>query len=150
LHDIRWNEDARLEDYEMYLKLMNRGEFAFDEQTLSAWRRHSRNTSGDNLLMLAEVLAAQERNFDELGVDRKELQTIQLRTKFQYARIELQHGNKSDAFDLAKESWRGASSTVELTKFYLRMLLPMSMVRFRRQMRNGRNHPPGFKNGRYK
>jgi alpha-1,3-rhamnosyltransferase len=135
LNDVSWNEDARLEDYEMYLKLMNVGDFAFDPRVLSAWRRHGRNTSGDNLLMLREVLAAQERNFDSLGVTLDDLKTLQTKTKFLYARIELQNGNKSAAIKLANKNWRGAASTSELAKFYLRMLVPMSVVERRRTRR---------------
>src|SRR2546427_3062547 len=33
-----WNERARLEDYELYLRLSADGEFAFDAGILSAWR----------------------------------------------------------------------------------------------------------------
>ncbi|MFN2599389.1 MAG: glycosyltransferase family 2 protein, partial [Pyrinomonadaceae bacterium] len=42
-----WNERARLEDYELYLRLSAEGEFAFDARVLSAWRRHGTNTSRD-------------------------------------------------------------------------------------------------------
>jgi len=132
---IGWNEDARLEDYEMYLKLMNLGDFAFDPRILSAWRYHSYNTSGDRLLMLGELLAAQERSFSALGVDRTELEAIQTRTKFRYARIELQHGNKRSALRLASECWRGAESPLQLGTFAARMLVPMPVVKLRRHFK---------------
>ena len=135
LDKVRWNEDARLEDYEMYLRLMNLGEFAFDPRVLSAWRHHGYNTSGDHKLMLDEVLAAQERNFDRLGVSRAELDKIQARTKFRYARIQLQHGNKRSALRLAGESWRGAASHLQLGKFAARMLVPMPVVEMRRSFK---------------
>jgi len=139
LNSVSWNEDARLEDYEMYLKLMNSGDFAFDPRVLSAWRRHSNNTSGNRMMMLTEVLAAQERNFDVLGISQKQLDRVQMQTRFQYARIELQHGNKSGAIKLANESWRGAASASELIKFALRMLVPMRLVERRRSARQHRN-----------
>lgn len=132
---VGWNEDARLEDYEMYLRLMNMGEFAFDPRLLSAWRHHGYNTSGDHVLMLDEVLAAQERNFDLLGVTRRELDEIQTRTKFRYARIQLQHGDKRSALRLAGESWRGAESGLQLGKFAARMLVPMPVVELRRNLK---------------
>ena len=135
LERVRWNADARLEDYEMYLRLMNLGEFAFDPRVLSAWRQHGYNTSGDHLLMLDEVLAAQERNFDLLRVDRARLDEIQEQTKFRYARIQLQHGHKRSAMRLAGESWRGAESRMQLGKFAARMLVPMPVIELRRDLR---------------
>lgn len=135
LADVEWNKDARLEDYEMYLKLMTRGEFAFDPRILSVWRRHDKNTSANRLMMLDELLAAHERNFQSTGTNRKELAKVQQRIKFQYARMELQHGNKSAALKLASKSWRGATSTTQLLKFYLRMLVPMRIVAMRRKSR---------------
>jgi len=147
IETLGWNEGARLEDYEMYLRLMSQGDFAFDDRILSAWRRHSKNTSGDRLLMLNEILAAQERNFDLLDLTRKELAAVQTRTRFLYARLELQHGNKAGAFQLARRSWRGATSTTDLLKFYFRMLVPMSVVRFRRQVRDTKKNELGFGHG---
>lgn len=138
LEIVSWNEDSRLEDYEMYLKLMNLGHFAFDPQVLSAWRHHGYNTSGDKMLMLREVIAAQHRNFDILGVGLDELEKIQTRTKFQYAREQLQYGNKRKALRLAGESWRGSKSNLELTKFLVRMFVPMSVVNLRRRRRKNR------------
>lgn len=137
LEEVEWNEDARLEDYEMYLKLMDKGEFAFDPRTLSAWRQHRSNTSGNRFLMLDEVLAAQERNFDRLRITREELLSMRVRTKFRHARIELQHGEKLEALRLAGTSWSGAKSIRQLAVFLLRMLLPTFVVKFRRSLRRG-------------
>jgi len=138
LEIARWNENSRLEDYEMYLSMMTLGHFAFDPQVLSAWRHHGYNTSGDRRLMLTEVVEAQHRNFDILGIDRDELADIQTRTKFRYARDHLQHGNKLDALRLAGESWRGAASNFELAKFFVRMFVPMSIVNLKRESRKNR------------
>lgn len=135
LEDVEWNDEARLEDYEMYLKLSVRGDFAFDPQILSAWRRHETNTSSDHQMMLHEILAAHERNFKSLGTDRDEMKKIQQRIRFQYARMELQYGNKSSAIKMASKSWRGARSPAELIKFYLRILVPMGLVEMRRRSR---------------
>ncbi|MER3430550.1 MAG: hypothetical protein C4324_05810 [Blastocatellia bacterium] len=132
---VKWNESARLEDYEMYLKLMTRGEFAFDPAVLSVWRHHRYNTSSDRILMLRELLAAQERNRDCLGVSTEELRQIATRTKFRYARMELQYGQKMSAIHLAKESWRGAESAAQLVRFCLRLFVPMSAVNLWRRIR---------------
>ena len=138
LEKVRWNEQARLEDYEMYLKLAPLGDFAFDPQILSAWREHGYNTSQDRLLMLREVIAAQDRNRDALGVSPAELERAQLKTKFVYARFLLQHGDKRGAVELAREAWRGARSNAELAKFFVRLFVPMFVVDAKRAARKMR------------
>ena len=135
IENVRWNVNSRLEDYEFYIQLMNLGDFAFDPQVLSAWRDHGYNTSKNKLMMLKEVIAAQDRNMAEFGVDRPTLDEVQTKTRFMFARDLLQHGNKIDAARLAKANWRGAKSTAELITFFVRMLFPMSLVRLRRRMK---------------
>lgn len=135
LENVSWNEASRLEDYEMYLKLMNAGDFAFDPQPFSVWRHHSYNTSGNIGLMMDEVIDAQNRNFKDLGIGAAELRKIQMNTKFRYAREFLQHGDKRQALNVAAANWRGAGSNLELAKFALRMFVPMSVINFRRNLR---------------
>ena len=135
LETVRWNEDARLEDYEMYLRLMNLGEFAFDPRVLSAWRIHGYNTSKNGRLMLSEILSAQARNREAIGASNEQFDVIQRRTKFRHARIELQHGNKASAFRLASENWRGARSASQLIRFAMRFFIPMNVVEFIRRRR---------------
>lgn len=138
LENVRWNEQSRLEDFEMYLNLMNRGEFAFDPQVLSAWRRHDHNTSRNTLMMMAEVISAQTRNIGKLEISESELAERQLQIKFRYAREFLQFGNKREAIGLAKQSWRGRGSSWELVKFAVRLCIPMSVVRMHRRMQKSR------------
>ncbi len=135
IEKIGWNENSRLEDYEMYLKLMTLGDFAFDSQILSAWRHHGYNTSQNSVMMVGEVIEAQNRNRHFLGVSDAELEKLQAQTKFRYARDMLQHGSKVAAFRLAKECWRGADSKTQLAKFALRMFVPMNLINFRRSLR---------------
>ena len=73
LEGRRWNERARLEDYELYLRLSAAGEFAFDPRVLSAWRVHGHNTSEDLELMMRERLAAQAAVGPRLGLSDEEL-----------------------------------------------------------------------------
>jgi len=135
LEKVRWNETSRLEDYEMYLKLAALGDFAFDEQVLSVWRQHGYNTSKDLLLMLKEVLEAQQRNSNLLGVSENELNRAQSATKFRYARDLLQHGSKKQAWELARENWRGANTNLELAKFLVRLGVPMAVVEAKRRLK---------------
>jgi glycosyltransferase involved in cell wall biosynthesis len=133
LEKVPWNENSRLEDYEMYIRLAAIGDFAFDPQVLSVWRHHSYNTSKDKLLMLREVIEAQLRNSAILNVSESELEKIQKRTKFVYARYLLQDGDRRGAIQLARESWSGANSNAELAKFLMRFFVPMPIVNARRK-----------------
>lgn len=139
LEKVRWNEDSRLEDYEMYLKLAALGSFAFDNRVFSTWRHHSYNTSKDKMLMLDEVIAAQDRHSESLGIDSDALKKEQTKVRFRYARDFLQFGEKSEALKLALKSWHGANSIGELIKFGLRFLTPMSVVNFRRKNKKEKN-----------
>jgi glycosyltransferase involved in cell wall biosynthesis len=128
LEKVQWNEKSRLEDYEMYVRLAALGDFAFDPQVLSVWRHHSYNTSKDLMLMHTEVIEAQNRNIEFLGVSREELEKYQSRIKFRNTRVFLQNGDKREAFMLGKESWRNASSVKEIGKSLIQLLLPKTVL----------------------
>ncbi len=134
LEKYSWNENSRLEDYEFYIKLCDEGEFAFDPQTLSVWRHHGYNTSGDLNLMLTEVLAAQKRNSEKLRLDETNFEEIQRAIRFRYAADFLHKGLKKDALKLAVKNWRGATSKTQILRFSARMFLPMSVIKLRRKL----------------
>jgi alpha-1,3-rhamnosyltransferase len=77
-----WNERARLEDYELYLKLSAEGEFAFDPRVLSAWRRHGTNTSGDFVWMIEARLEAQRNAAPYLELSPGRLERYQRALNF--------------------------------------------------------------------
>jgi len=128
LEKVQWNENSRLEDYEMYVRLAALGDFAFDPQVLSVWRHHSYNTSRDLLLMHNEVIEAQNRNIEFLGVSKEELEKFQAKIKFRNTKVFLQNGDKKEAIILGKESWRNASSAKEVGKSLIQLLLPKSFL----------------------
>lgn len=130
--DLRWNEDSRLEDYEFYLKCAPRGEFAFDKEIQAAWRQHGWNTSADTPLMMTEVVAAQNRNRDLLGIDNVELNRFQREIKFNYAEILARRGWKKEALRLTVENWRGARSPQALLKMFARLLVPRNVFEWRK------------------
>jgi alpha-1,3-rhamnosyltransferase len=134
LENERWNSDSRLEDYELYLKLSTHGRFAFDPEVLGCWRQHSYNVSKDMPLMLSEVIEAQNRNAEVLGLDKGKLEKTQTRVKFRFARDFLQSGLKKEALKTAFGNFRGANSAREIFQFALRMLLPFGIVKFRRKL----------------
>ena len=138
LENFRWNEQSRLEDYEMYLKLAALGDFAFDQQILSVWRHHGYNTSKNLLLMLKEVIDALQRNYRLLGLCENDLDEAQTKIKFHYARDLLRFGEKKEALRLALKNWRGAESKMDLTKFLIRMNVPMFVVNAKRKFKKQR------------
>lgn len=138
LKQLSWNENARLEDYEMYLALSQLGDFAFDPQILSAWRRHSYNTSQDCEMMLSEVVGAQRRLASKLGLNESALNAARDRSAFLYARNSLAGGAKVPAFRLALKHWRGAGSPLAFAKFFLRFGTPMFIVNAARKVKRSR------------
>ena len=133
-----WNEQARLEDYELYLRLSAAGEFAFDPRVLAAWRQHERNTSSDLTLMLGERLAAQSRAAAQLGLSARELAAYQSLARFRSAQEFMRKGRKLMALKLFMSDLRGAPSTAEAARLCAGLLVPHALVRRRRGRRRQR------------
>lgn len=133
-----WNDDAKLEDYEQYVRLMPIGEFAFDPQVLSAWRHHDYNTSKNFMLMYKEVIAAQRRNANIFDIDSNELLQVQSRSRFLYARVLLQNGEKGDALRLFSGSWRNADSVPIVIKSLIQIALPKRFLKLYQQFKQKR------------
>jgi alpha-1,3-rhamnosyltransferase len=126
-----WNERARLEDYELYLRLSADGEFAFDPRVLSAWRRHGTNTSGDFRWMIEARLEAQRNVSEHLGLTPAELGRYQRGLNFAGAEDLLRLGDKRAALPFLRRGLRGAPSAAALARVALRLVTPYSLVRRR-------------------
>ena len=126
-----WNEQAKLEDYDLYLRLSTIGEFAFDPQVLSAWRLHDKNTSLDQMLMLKEHLAAQRALAPTLGLSDQELEKLQTRTRFSRAEDFIRVGDKRTAIRLLSANLSGVRSPRSLARMLMRLGLPMTLMRKR-------------------
>jgi alpha-1,3-rhamnosyltransferase len=126
-----WNEQAKLEDYDLYLRLSTIGEFAFDPQVLSAWRLHEKNTSLDQMFMLKEQLAAQRAVAATLGLNDHELEKLQTRTRFSRAEDFIRIGDKRAAIRLMSANLSGARSPRSVARMLIRLSLPMSLTRKR-------------------
>ena len=131
-----WRIDSRLEDYDLYLRLANRGEFAFDPRVLSAWRHHSTNTSHNQQMMLNEQLAALRRAAAELGLSQAELDKIEKETRFRRADDFLRYGEKRIAIGLMAANLRGVKLSSSLFKMILRLIVPYSMMERRKRMKS--------------
>src|SRR5215218_1475497 len=126
-----WNERARLEDYELYLKLSADGDFAFDPRVLSAWRRHGTNTSGDFVWMIEARLEAQRNAAPHLGLSPGQLERYRRALNFAGAEDLLRLGDKRAALKYLRRGLTGAPSPAALAKVALRLLTPYSLVRRR-------------------
>jgi len=123
----RWNEDAILEDYELYLKLAGDGEFARNTNIIGGWRQHDDNVSGDAAKMLDEWIAAQDRVAGMLPYTREELDDIQRDLRFSAASNLVRAGDRSNAFRLFRENIGGASSVSQAIGVLARILTPKSL-----------------------
>jgi len=133
-----WREGARLEDYDLYLRLSALGEFAFDPRPLAAWRRHGRNTSRDQRMMLEEQLKAQRNFLKNEGADEAEIERLQKRIRFERAEDFLRLGDKRDALRLMLHNAGGASSARSLARKALRLVVPYGVERWRMKNRQRR------------
>lgn len=133
LEKYLWNESSILEDYELYLRLSKAGEFALDENILSAWRIHGNNTSADFPLMMNEWLDAQQRVAGEIGLDDDELRQVQKRMKFNCIASFIRSGHKRDAIKLLWAN-SGGASLASVGNLIFRLLIPSEITRWRRNL----------------
>ncbi len=132
LRKFGWNENAKLEDYELYLRLAVAGDFAGNEKVLCAWRRHENNTSSETTLMLKEQIASQERVFPQLNIDRKHFDELQGELKFNTAAELIRKGDKQKAWRLIRENYKYAKFG-SLLKSILRLLTPKVLFNANRE-----------------
>ncbi len=133
LSERPWNEAARLEDYELYLRLSGAGEFAFDPRVLSAWRQHDYNASQNLTMMLAERLAAQQRAASHLGMSAQELARHQAHARFRSAQEFMRQGRKLAALQLLLTNLRAASSPTEVARLVAGLVVPHQLLRRRKR-----------------
>jgi alpha-1,3-rhamnosyltransferase len=126
-----WNEEAKLEDYDLYLRLSGDGEFAFDPRELCAWRRHGYNASHDVDFMLNECLKAQRRVADGLNIDSDELDRAQSELKWRYARDYIKAGKKREALGLILQNLKSAPSFASIAGTMLGLFVPQSLIEWR-------------------
>lgn len=129
-----WDEQAKLEDYDLYLRLATLGDFSFDSRVLSAWRQHESNTSRDFLWMIEARLAAQRRVAERIGLSESELERFQRTLRFAGAEDLCRLGQKGEAFKLLKSSGVSKSTTANL-RLLARLCEPNALMKWRRKRR---------------
>lgn len=133
LEKHRWNEDAALEDYEMYLLLTTEGEFARNENLLCAWRQHGWNTSSDYMRMFQEQLNSQNRMAGQLNLSPSELHKIQREMKFKAVTEYLRNGCRRQSIPLLWKNLSGATSATEMVKTLARLSVPQTLFLWNRR-----------------
>ena len=135
-----WKEESRLEDYDLYLRLSEAGEFAFDPRILSAWRRHDSNVSWNQTLMLEEQLKSQREAALRSGFTSEQVEQLQTETRFKRAEDFLRLGQKAEAWSLLTQNRKGVSSPTIAARLLLRLLIPNSFMRGRARVRQRKAH----------
>ncbi|MDQ3907849.1 MAG: glycosyltransferase [Acidobacteriota bacterium] len=130
-----WNEGARLEDYELYLRLAAEGEFAFDPRVLSAWRVHGGNASRELGFMMGEWFAAQRRAARDLGLGADELARARDALGWSCAENFARRGARAKACAVAWRHRRGAPSLASAGALLARLAVPRAVWRTRRLRR---------------
>jgi len=132
LQKFGWNEQAALEDYELYLKLSSAGEFAFDPRVFSAWRQHGHNTSRNFVWMIEARLAAQQAAADQLGLSHQELERYQRLLKFSGAEDLVRLGDKKNSLNYLRAGWSTAPAKAR-ARILTRLLVPNALTNRRRR-----------------
>jgi alpha-1,3-rhamnosyltransferase len=137
LEGVRWNESAKLEDYEMYLRLSTIGDFARNEKILCAWRRHGVNASGDLPMIYTEMIAAQDRLAPVLGLTRADLARVQTRLRFNATENLVRHGFRQRAAEWYLANLGGAPSIGDAARIAFRLAVPQSIFQWNRRRKLG-------------
>ena len=133
LADHPWNESAKLEDYEMYLRLAVDGDFARNEKVLCGWRQHGYNASSRLPEMFGEMLATQTRIAPEFGIAPSELARMQMRMKFAAVENFVRHGFRREATQLFFENLGSAESAGYAARMAFRLVVPQTLFQWNRR-----------------
>ncbi|MDT7542802.1 MAG: hypothetical protein QOE33_2706 [Acidobacteriota bacterium] len=127
-----WREGARLEDYELYLRLAADSEFAFDRRVLSAWRVHGKNASRDPVFMMNEWFDAQRRVARDTGMSAGHLARAQDALGWACAENFARRSERAKACAAAWHHRRGSQSFANAAKMLLRLFVPRAVWRGRK------------------
>jgi hypothetical protein len=131
LDRIGWNEESRLEDYELFLKLAHRGPFAFVPEALGFWRQHADNVSKQVGMMLEAMLESQARVAAELGIGSRALADYRGALRFRHANYLLRYGGRIDAIRLTLANIGHAPSLGAALRQLLRTATPLKVLALR-------------------
>ena len=127
-----WNDNAGLEDYDLYIRLSGVGEFAFNDNILCAWRSHGKNSSRDLEFMLRECLEAQRRAVPVLKLTPKEFEKANARLKWRYGGDFIKAQERAVGLKLLCFNLKGAPSYSSIMRMMATLILPTPILRWRR------------------
>ncbi len=130
--DRPWNEQSRLEDYDLYLRLAAEHDFAFSPEPLSGWRQHGSNTSGNLPELFPEFMKAHEKALKRSGIDKAEARRLRKRLMFEYAFNFIRHGFREEALRYMFANLEGANSISEVFDLAFRILIPQPIFQWNR------------------
>lgn len=141
-----WNEQSRMEDYELYLLLASEGRLAYIPRSLGYWRMHTGNVSKELPLMLTEALATQRRVASRINLSTEALARYQTCVRFAYGGFFLQAHQWRRGARLSLANLRGAPAAGVLARRLGRLLLPPQLLIarqavLRRWRRRASRHP---------
>ena len=129
-----WNENSRLEDYELYLRLSATEEFALDDNVLSAWRIHEYNTSANFIEMMNELIKAQNRVAEKINLSQGRLRQAHAKAKFNCILQLIRDGRKKEAARMLRENLSDFSSPRTAGKLALSFIVPNKLLQWRRNL----------------
>jgi alpha-1,3-rhamnosyltransferase len=129
----KWNESSRLEDYEFYLRLSVKGEFAYDPEILSAWRQHGANASEHSLMMTEEKIAALHRTSHLFDLPDNELDGYIRLAHFRGSQELMRRGHRSLAIEHGIPNLPAARSFNEILRFLTGLAAPRALLQARRE-----------------
>ena len=138
LENHAWNEEAKLEDYEMYFRLAVDGDFARNRKVLCGWRQHGYNASSRLPEMFREMIATQTRVAPEFGIQGDDLLYIQRRVKFAAVENFVRHGFRREGVRLFFENLGGAASVGYAARMAFRLAVPQTLFQWNRRRKRER------------
>lgn len=131
LDGLRWNEQGRLEDFEMYLSLARRGPFVFVPHVMGAWRLHPANTTWKAEMMIAEVQRTIREACDDAGIPASKTAAFLTAARFMQANLHTDTGQRLRALAMMAQNIAGAPSYRVALARVGRALLPARLRAWR-------------------
>ncbi len=126
----KWNSTVNLEDFDLYLRLCNLGDFAFDPTTLSAWRQHSSNMSKRTTFMMEGFIQAINLNAESLQLDKQEVALIGERYKWECVDSFLNSGQRVEALKTAVQTSRIKVPFISKLRQFTKIFIPKAVLEF--------------------
>jgi alpha-1,3-rhamnosyltransferase len=131
----KWNPTAKVEDFELYLRLSTLGDFAFDPAPRSAWRAHDYNMSKKTLTMMEATLSALESNSELLQLTNEEKKHFIENVKWSSIESFLQAGKRTEALKQAIFSIGFKKPFSSKVKIFLKLIIPFNLIRTKRKLK---------------